>query len=70
MFKDIDGNRLEVGDRVTYSSAGRYHGVYIGVIVGLTPKMVKVNVGKDHKEKINTVSTNNLAKLFYQGDCE
>lgn len=38
---DVRGKPLAVGDRVVYST-GRYANLYVGYVVGFTPKRIKV----------------------------
>ena len=41
IFKDVDGNLLEIGDRVGFTDS-QYTDIYIGRVIGFTPKMVKI----------------------------
>jgi hypothetical protein len=57
---DILGRELAVGDRVVYAD-GPYSDLEIGIVVKLTPKMVRVKHEKSGNETVRP--SNNLTKI-------
>ena len=65
MMIDLMGEDLKVGDVVVKHAGGRYHRFEAAVVIGFTPKMVKLR----GLNRFDYVSPPRLvAKTFYQGE--